>query len=368
MEGYGYPVPVALQAAAVVPTQQTGNFNVSGYGVVPTIYGSLVANGDLTLEGTQHATKTSSAIILQPSGGLVGIGVTPTTAALEIESTGQVFIGTRVAAGSSAAAFAFRKATTGTTAVANGDEIAAFNFSGHDGAGYILTSRIQVIVDGVVSTNTVPMKQVFVTGTTAANRTERFTIYSSGLIVANETGADADFRIEGDTEQNLFFVDASTDLVGIGTATPGARLDIVGGNARVYATSGSPALYIGSTTGAANEGLEIQYEFGNDLARITSIERGTAYRGLVLEGGSILMQTGSGSVTESMNIDVNKNVSIGSGALATNATDGFLYIPTCAGVPTGTPTAKTGRVPIIYDSTNNKVMVYDGAWVGVAVA
>lgn len=49
-----------------------------------------------------------------------------------------------------------------------------------------------------------------------------------GSAVFNEEGANADFRIEGDSEQNLFFVDASTDFVGLGTASPGALLDVRG--------------------------------------------------------------------------------------------------------------------------------------------
>lgn len=52
-------------------------------------------------------------------------------------------------------------------------------------------------------------------------------------------------------------------------------------------------------------------------------------------------------------------------ALATSATDGFLYVPTCAGTPTGTPTAYTGKVPNVYDTTNNKRYTYNGgAWKG----
>jgi hypothetical protein len=60
------------------------------------------------------------------------------------------------------------------------------------------------------------------------------------------------------------------------------------------------------------------------------------------------------------------NVAIGSAALATTATDGFLYIESCAGTPTGVPTAITGRVPIVFDSTNNKLYVYDGGWLATA--
>jgi hypothetical protein len=55
---------------------------------------------------------------------------------------------------------------------------------------------------------------------------------------------------------------------------------------------------------------------------------------------------------------------LGSAALATTATDGFVYIPTCAGPPTGTPTARTGCVAMIYDTTNNKFYIYNGAWKG----
>ncbi len=51
-------------------------------------------------------------------------------------------------------------------------------------------------------------------------------------------------------------------------------------------------------------------------------------------------------------------------ALATNATSGFFYIPTCAGTPTGVPVANIGTVPIVYDTTNHKLYFYDGAWKG----
>lgn len=48
--------------------------------------------------------------------------------------------------------------------------------------------------------------------------------FDGGTFVFNESGADKDFRVEGDTEPNALFVDASADSVGLGTATPEARL------------------------------------------------------------------------------------------------------------------------------------------------
>ena len=49
-----------------------------------------------------------------------------------------------------------------------------------------------------------------------------------GGVVVNDGGADHDFRVEGDTDANLLFVDASADAVGIGISTPATRLDVRG--------------------------------------------------------------------------------------------------------------------------------------------
>jgi hypothetical protein len=43
------------------------------------------------------------------------------------------------------------------------------------------------------------------------------TLNTSGQVVFNDAGADVDFRVEGDTEPNLLFVDASADNIGMGT-------------------------------------------------------------------------------------------------------------------------------------------------------
>jgi hypothetical protein len=62
------------------------------------------------------------------------------------------------------------------------------------------------------------------------------------------------------------------------------------------------------------------------------------------------------------------NFVIGDATRATNATSGFLYLPTMNGTPTGVPTAWTGTVAFIYDTSGNKLWVYNGAWRSVTLA
>ncbi len=59
-------------------------------------------------------------------------------------------------------------------------------------------------------------------GATTASTGAFTTLNTSGAVVFNDAGADVDFRVEGDTDANLLFVDASADAIGIGTASPNA--------------------------------------------------------------------------------------------------------------------------------------------------
>ena len=80
---------------------------------------------------------------------------------------------------------------------------------------------------------------------------ERFGISSTELVI-NEDGANADFRIESDTDANFFVADADSGdsgSIGIHTNSPGTDLDIVGGMRSRYRLTNAP----GSQTGPVND-------------------------------------------------------------------------------------------------------------------
>jgi hypothetical protein len=76
----------------------------------------------------------------------------------------------------------------------------------------------------------------------ATNGVERVE-WGTSEVVFNDGGANYDFRIEGDTNSSLFFVDASAEAVGIGTTAPSYLLDLLGSAPRVRVKD--------SSTGAA---------------------------------------------------------------------------------------------------------------------
>jgi hypothetical protein len=92
--------------------------------------------------------------------------------------------------------------------------------------GDSLTVGGNLIVSGTVTAaNTATLGNVDVNGGTidgaviggaSAAAGSFTTLNTSGAVVFNDAGADVDFRVEGDTDANLLFVDASTDRVGIG--------------------------------------------------------------------------------------------------------------------------------------------------------
>ena len=73
-----------------------------------------------------------------------------------------------------------------------------------------------------------------------ANSHQRFNIETTETVV-NEDGHDYNFRVEGDNDQNLLFVDAGTDRVGIGLSAPNAKLTVYNSSGDVFNILGQSA-------------------------------------------------------------------------------------------------------------------------------
>jgi hypothetical protein len=94
-------------------------------------------------------------------------------------------------------------------------------------------------------------------------------------LVINDGGANYDFRVEGDTKANLFFVDASADAVGIGTNSPDYLLEIENTASSQdadlsikSATNGTSNIFFGDSD-AANRG-RIAYSNNTDSLELFS--------------------------------------------------------------------------------------------------
>jgi len=83
--------------------------------------------------------------------------------------------------------------------------------------------------------------------------------------------------------------------------------------------------------------------------------------GLDLNSDNVIsMYTGG---VERMRWDSSANVAISYSTTTASRTVGFMYISTSAGLPTGVPAITYGgRVPMVYDTTNNKMCVYNAGW------
>ena len=107
--------------------------------------------------------------------------------------------------------------------------------------------------------------------------TERMELAASGTVF-NEDGADVDFRIEGDTQANLFHVDAGNDRVGIRTGSPESVLDVRGiddqDNFKVEVADTIFAVHTDATTGEIS--LRAQDGSSNNNAKFMTFHTETA--------------------------------------------------------------------------------------------
>ncbi len=86
------------------------------------------------------------------------------------------------------------------------------------GTGSVVISKADINAGAIDNTTIGATTASTIAGTTLSATGN--VSFDGGSFVFNESGADKDFRIEGDSDANLFMADASTDRIGIGVAAP----------------------------------------------------------------------------------------------------------------------------------------------------
>lgn len=138
------------------------------------------------------------------------------------------------------------------------------------------------------------------------------------------------------------------------------------------------AMYVGWNSATYNDSGSVDLTLYRDAANILAQRNGTTaqthrmYRTFTDSSNyqrltrtwntstALIMNEGAGTGTDG-------NIAFNDAALATNATVGYIMIPSCAGAPTGVPAdIPTGQVALHFDTTNNKLYVYDGGWLSTA--
>ena len=163
------------------------------------------------------------------------------------------------------------------------DTLGEIEFNGEDSAGN--KQAYGLIHASILSpTSTAEEGQIHFETATAGALTEKMIIGTNNLVI-NEIGAVFNVRIEGDTDANLFYTDATNSRVGVGTVSPSEKLEVAG-NAKITGTNlsiapstATSAAYTLNTNTGGNFFLGIDSSTGASFT-------GVAYGRFLYSGGA----------------------------------------------------------------------------------
>jgi hypothetical protein len=325
-------------------TQTYGIARIGSSGAAALDVGTYAA-GQVWMQGVNVTNlATNYDLVLQPNGGNVGIGVTPAgNARLNMSGTMPVLSG---------------------NANSNCVSVAMEAPSSITGSVFVFRS-IPSIAASTATTNVYHYLATNATLGAGASLTNSFGFYADPLTSATNNYGFYSNIASGSNRWNFYAAGTARNYfagsTGIGIA-PDFALHVYGAgstsNNYANGAASGATLAVQDSGGSAGNGGQIVFgsSFGINAGIKSLLTNGTG------PAGDMVFQTRStsGDVLERLRIDSAGNVIVNTAAIATSATDGFLYVPTCAGVPTGTPSTLTGRAPIVIDTTNHRLYFYSG--------
>jgi len=142
------------------------------------------------------------------------------------------------------------------------DTLGEIEFNGEDSAGN--KQAYGLIHASILSpTSTAEQGQIHFETATAGALTEKMIIGTTNLVI-NELGAVYNVRIEGDTDANLFYTDATNNRVGVGLINPTEKFEVTGNiklSGNVVVASGQ-GIDFAATSGTGTSELLADYEEG----------------------------------------------------------------------------------------------------------
>lgn len=192
---------------------------------VPLLYGSSAANGDISIKGTSSATKTTSYVLLQEDGGLVGIATTTPTSTnggLDIASGGLTLVLGADSDASTRTNTTNKFARIGCYHYTNAQEPMALIYGQATS-----TANTIGIGGGTSSMNAATNVKIFTAAnSTTTTGTERFDVDSTGNVKLSTNNVwlrQTDFA--GTSYVNMFKVNASDEIETGGTLSIGGYLE-----------------------------------------------------------------------------------------------------------------------------------------------
>ena len=256
------------------------------------------------LTGASTPLAGTEVLPIVQSGATVKVAVSDLTAARAVSALSLTLTSTDASAAAAPLLDLYRDSASPAVS----DTLGEIEFNGEDSAGN--KQAYGLIHASILSpTSTAEQGQIHFETATAGALTEKMIIGTTNLVI-NEIGAVYNVRIEGDTDANLFYTDATNSRIGVGTIAPAAKLSTnVSGAGSVTALNltNDNSGFAAGTGPAINFGIASSSTIGA-FGKIEVLNQ-TASSG---SNGYMAFSTRSGDVlAEKMRIDASGNLLVG---------------------------------------------------------